>query len=105
MAMHHCGSGIWSQMRFSTGAIFRVTVPATIMRSDCLGLGRKTSAPKQRNVETGSRGCNHLDGAAGQSESEWTESGLPRPVKHVIDQSRHHIALELISGKKDINIL
>jgi hypothetical protein len=34
-------------MRLSTGAILRVTVPATIMRSDCLGLGRKTSAPKR----------------------------------------------------------
>jgi len=47
MEMHHFGSGIWSQMRFSTGAIFSVTVPATIMRSDCRGLGRNTSAPKR----------------------------------------------------------
>src|SRR6516225_1938329 len=45
--MHHLGSGIWSQMRFRTGAILRVTVPATIMRSDCRGLGRNTSAPKR----------------------------------------------------------
>src|SRR5579862_10056824 len=45
--MHHLGSGIWSQMRLSTGAIFSVTVPATIMRSDCRGLGRKTSAPNR----------------------------------------------------------
>src|SRR6185369_11521333 len=45
--MHHFGSGIWSQMRFRTGAILRVTVPATIMRSDWRGLGRKTSAPKR----------------------------------------------------------
>ncbi len=34
-------------MRFSTGAILSVTVPATIMRSDWRGLGRKTSAPKR----------------------------------------------------------
>ena len=34
-------------MRFSTGAILSVTVPATIMRSLCRGLGRKTSAPKR----------------------------------------------------------
>ena len=34
-------------MRFSTGAIFSVTVPATIIRSDWRGLGRKTSAPKR----------------------------------------------------------
>ena len=47
MEMHHFGSGIWSQMRFSTGAIFSVTVPATIIRSDCRGLGRKTSAPNR----------------------------------------------------------
>src|SRR5438552_15418709 len=45
--MHHFGSGIWSQMRLSTGAIFSVTVPATIMRSDCRGLGRNTSAPNR----------------------------------------------------------
>src|ERR1017187_2154595 len=47
MEMHHLGSGIWSQMRFRTGPILRVTVPATIMRSDCRGLGRKTSAPNR----------------------------------------------------------
>src|ERR1035437_3671465 len=47
MEMHHLGSGIWSQMRLSTGAILSVTVPATIMRSLCRGLGRKTSAPKR----------------------------------------------------------
>jgi len=29
------------------GAIFFVTVPDTIMRSACLGLGLKTSAPKR----------------------------------------------------------
>src|SRR5881398_1492817 len=38
---------IWVQMRLSTGAIFSVTVPATIMRSDCRGLGRNTSAPNR----------------------------------------------------------
>src|SRR5439155_21268972 len=47
MEMHHFGSGIWSQMRFRTGAILSVTVPATIIRSDCRGLGRKTSAPNR----------------------------------------------------------
>src|SRR5437764_6675413 len=45
--IHHFGSGIWSQMRFSTGPIFSVTVPATIIRSDCRGLGRNTSAPNR----------------------------------------------------------
>src|SRR5215468_6868855 len=29
------------------GAILSVTVPATMMRSDCLGLGRKIPAPKR----------------------------------------------------------
>src|ERR1019366_8682568 len=38
---------ILSQTRFSTGAIFRVTVPATIIRSDCRGEGRNTSAPNR----------------------------------------------------------
>ena len=30
-----------------TGAILSVTVPETIIRSDCRGLGRKTSEPKR----------------------------------------------------------
>src|SRR5512146_2007488 len=47
MEIHHLGSGICSQMRLMTGAIFKVTVPDTIIRSDCRGLGRKTSAPKR----------------------------------------------------------
>ena len=34
-------------MRFTTGAIFSVTVPATIIRSLCRGLGRNTSDPKR----------------------------------------------------------
>jgi hypothetical protein len=45
--MHHFGSGIWSHTRFSTGDIFSVTVPATIIRSACRGEGRKTSAPNR----------------------------------------------------------
>jgi hypothetical protein len=31
----------------TTGAIFKVTVPATIIRSLCRGLGRKTSDPNR----------------------------------------------------------
>jgi hypothetical protein len=34
-------------MRLTTGAIFSVTVPATIIKSAWRGLGRKTSAPKR----------------------------------------------------------
>jgi hypothetical protein len=34
-------------MRFTTGAIFNVTVPATIIRSLWRGLGRNTSEPKR----------------------------------------------------------
>src|SRR6266581_9195725 len=45
--IHHFGSGIWSHTRLSTGAIFNVTVPATIMRSDWRGDGRNTSAPNR----------------------------------------------------------
>src|SRR5436190_5783116 len=45
--MTHFGSGIWSYRRRSTGAIFLVTVPATIIRSDCRGDARKTSAPNR----------------------------------------------------------
>ena len=39
------GSGICSHTRFSTGPIFSVTVPATIIRSAWRGDGRNTSAP------------------------------------------------------------
>src|SRR5882672_4400645 len=45
--MTHFGSGIWSYSRRSTGAIFLVTVPATIIRSDWRGEARNTSAPKR----------------------------------------------------------
>src|ERR1700722_6764989 len=34
-------------MRLTTGAIFSVTVPATIIRSLCRGLGLNTSEPKR----------------------------------------------------------
>src|SRR5439155_20056112 len=43
----HLGSGIWSYSRRSTGAIFFVTVPSTIIRSDWRGEARNTSAPKR----------------------------------------------------------
>src|SRR6185436_19763596 len=43
----HLGSGIWSYSRRRTGAIFLVTVPATIIRSDWRGEARNTSAPKR----------------------------------------------------------
>src|SRR5215831_15992989 len=45
--MTHFGSGIWSYTRRTIGAIFSVTVPATMIRSDCLGLGRKIPAPNR----------------------------------------------------------
>src|SRR4051794_41900875 len=47
MLMHHFGSGIWSQIRWSTGIIFIATRPATIIRSHWRGLKRITSAPKR----------------------------------------------------------
>src|SRR4029077_7247478 len=47
MEMHHLGSGICSHTRFRTGPIFKVTVPATIIRSDWRGEGRNTSAPNR----------------------------------------------------------
>src|SRR5712672_1987149 len=43
----HFGSGIWSYIRFTAGAIFSVTVPATIIKSLCRGLGRNTSDPNR----------------------------------------------------------
>src|SRR5437867_11690778 len=41
----HFGSGIWSKMRFTAGAIFLVTVPATIIRAAWRGENRRASAP------------------------------------------------------------
>src|SRR3990172_7412109 len=45
--MTHLGSGIWSYRRRRTGAIFLVTVPATISRSAWRGDARNTSAPNR----------------------------------------------------------
>src|SRR5580704_3121678 len=45
--MHHFGLGICSHTRFSTGDIFSVTVPATIIKSAWRGDGRNTSEPNR----------------------------------------------------------
>src|SRR6266571_2095813 len=45
--MTHLGSGIWSSISRSTGAIFCETRPETIIRSAWRGLGRKSSEPKR----------------------------------------------------------
>src|SRR5215467_1536950 len=47
MEITHLGSGICSQSVRITGAILLETRPAMIMRSDCRGDGRNTSAPKR----------------------------------------------------------
>src|SRR5215469_16243748 len=47
IAMHHLGSGIWSQIRLTDSAILYVTVPATIMQSDWRGEKRITSDPNR----------------------------------------------------------
>src|SRR6266852_7416486 len=47
IAMHHLGFGIWSQTRLTTPAILYTQVPATIIRSDCRGEKRITSAPNR----------------------------------------------------------
>src|SRR5271166_2296821 len=47
MLMHHFGSGICIQIRWSTGIIFMATRPATIIRSHWRGLNRITSAPNR----------------------------------------------------------
>src|SRR6266404_9034780 len=47
MEMTHLGSGICSHNCRTTGAIFCETRPAIIIRSDCRGEGRNTSAPKR----------------------------------------------------------
>src|SRR5260370_2239382 len=45
MEIHHLGSGICSHTRFSTGAIFTVTVPPTLISSPCPRYGRNPSHP------------------------------------------------------------
>src|ERR1700746_444082 len=47
MEITHFGSGICSHSWRMTGAILFETRPAIIIRSDCRGEGRKTSAPKR----------------------------------------------------------
>src|ERR1700691_5202712 len=47
MEITHFGSGICSQSWRMMGAILLETRPAIIIKSDCRGDGRKTSAPKR----------------------------------------------------------
>src|SRR6058998_525877 len=47
MAITHLGSGIWSYSRRRTGAILRLTRPATIIRSLWRGEARISSMPKR----------------------------------------------------------
>ena len=47
MEMTYFGSGICAYRRLMRLAIFRVTVPATIMTSDCRGDARKAPAPRR----------------------------------------------------------
>src|SRR5260221_351796 len=47
IAMTYFGSGIWLNNRTTWGAIFLVTVPATIIKSAWRGEGRNTSAPNR----------------------------------------------------------
>jgi hypothetical protein len=42
MDITYLGSAIWSYNFFTRVAIFKVTVPATIIRSDCRGVARGT---------------------------------------------------------------
>jgi hypothetical protein len=49
MLTTHLGSAIWSYTRRSAGAILLVSVPATIMTSDCLGDGRKMIPKRSRS--------------------------------------------------------
>lgn len=46
-AMHHLGSGIWSQIRRTSIAILYVMVPQMNMKSAWCGVYRFTSAPKR----------------------------------------------------------
>src|SRR6266850_3962126 len=47
IAIAHLGSGICSYTLRTTGPIFKVTVPAIMIRYLCRGLGRNTPAPKR----------------------------------------------------------
>src|SRR3954468_12820424 len=47
MEITHLGSGIWRYNWRMTGAILLETRPAIIIRSDCRGEPRNTSAPKR----------------------------------------------------------
>src|ERR1043166_8227616 len=47
MEITHLGSGICSQSWRMTGAILLETRPAIIIKSDCRGDGRNTSAPNR----------------------------------------------------------
>ena len=92
----HLGSGIWSYRRRSTGAIFLVTVPATIIRSACRGDARKTSDAEAGDVEPRPAGGHHLDGAAREPEPHRPERVLAGPAQHLVNGGRDDVVVELV---------
>ena len=57
IGIHHFGFGIWSQSCRTTGAIFWLTRPETIIRSACRGDARKTSIPQRPPSWRGPPNC------------------------------------------------
>ena len=84
--MTHLGSGIWSYNRRSTGAIFLVTVPATISRSAWRGDARKTSAPKREMSKR----------EAPVAIISMAQQASPNPIGHNEDWRAHVITLSTL---------
>src|SRR5512135_1818879 len=59
MAMHHLGSGIWSQSFLTRGAIFTVMVPATTITSACRGVARTMVPMRSRSTRLAAAARGH----------------------------------------------
>src|SRR5215472_2611333 len=105
MAMTHFGSAIWSYTCRSTGAIFWLTRPATIIRSACRGVLRVTSMPSRAKSCRGAASGYQFHRTAGQAESgrphrtlagiaaDLFHGGQQESLRHVLFKAHRHAAL------------
>src|SRR3989337_2321901 len=76
MARTHFGSGIWSYSLFRRGAILMVTVPETIIRSDCRGepreiIPKRSKSKREAKVAIISMAQQAKPKVKGQKEETW----------------------------------
>src|ERR1700694_1580169 len=92
MEITHFGSGICSQSWRITGAILLETRPAIIIKSDCRGEGRNTSAPNRAISKSESKARrahrHHFNSKARQTECHRPNRIFAHPVYGVVESSQ-----------------